>query len=536
MKNRLLALALLATLALPVSSLSSSSTPAGAEHIAAEQMKGYLSFIASDELEGRDTPSRGLDISAKFLAAILSTKGLKPGGDNGTYFQQMTLTRSKIDPSKSSAEFNGKQYAFGEDFLTGIASGTATGSMVFVSHGWVIKSKNINAYSGVDVKDKILVTTGRALPKGVTLNDLKGKKGEDWEDITEYASRNGARGIVQISQIQKYPTWWKGRRADQERGFMAVEKFQKQNNLPSIMPSAQFLKELFTNEKFTSDELYTKAQSGEALAAFDLKPEKKISFTVSTSVQTSKTQNVVAILEGSDPVLKREYVAIGAHYDHVGTDANRKGDNIYNGADDDGSGTVAVLQMAEAFASSPRPKRSILFVWHCGEEKGLWGSRYFTENPTVPIGDIVAHLNIDMIGRSRSQNDTKPENRELTGPNEIYLIGPKIMSKELGDIAERVNRSFLNLSLNHRFDDTTDPSRFFYRSDHYNYAIKGIPIIFFFSGVHEDYHQPSDTHDKIDYQKLEKVTRTIYATAREIANALKRPQIDKGFAPEADED
>ena len=203
-------------------------------------------------------------------------------------------------------------------------------------------------------------------------------------------------------------------------------------------------------------------------------------------------------------------------------------DSINNGADDDGSGTVAVLAIAETLAkAAKRPKRSVLFVWHAGEEKGLWGSEYFNKFPTVDIKNVVAQLNIDMIGRSKKAGDTDTRNRSLTGPDSIYLIGSTMMSTELGELVNAVNKSFLNLAFDTKYDDPKDPNRFFYRSDHINYARKGIPIIFFFDGVHEDYHRAGDTADKIDYEKMEKVTRTIYMTTWEIANRPARFKVDK---------
>jgi len=184
--------------------------------------------------------------------------------------------------------------------------------------------------------------------------------------------------------------------------------------------------------------------------------------------------------------------------------------------------------MAEALAKAPtKPKRSVLFVWHCGEEKGLWGSRYFTEYPTVPLDRVVTQINIDMIGRSKGADDTNERDRELTGPNEIYLIGSTMMSSELGELVDTVNKSYLNITYDRRYDDPADTNRFFYRSDHFNYARKGIPIIFFFDGVHQDYHRPGDSADKIDYQKMEKVTRTVYMTLWEVANRPTRPRVDK---------
>jgi Zn-dependent M28 family amino/carboxypeptidase len=253
-----------------------------------------------------------------------------------------------------------------------------------------------------------------------------------------------------------------------------------------------------------------------------------VSFTIAAKTEKPPTQNVVAVWEGSDPILKNEYVATGAHYDHIGICAPGTADAICNGADDDGSGTTALLGMAEAIShAKERPKRSILFVWHCGEEKGLWGSKYFTDYPTIPLDRIVTQINIDMIGRSKQDGDTEPRNRELSGPNQIYVIGSKMMSTELGELSERVNKSYLNLIYDYRYDDPNDPNRFFFRSDHYNYARKGIPIIFFFDGVHQDYHRPGDEPQKIDYQKMEKVTRTIYLTLWEVANRPTRPKVDK---------
>jgi Zn-dependent M28 family amino/carboxypeptidase len=168
-----------------------------------------------------------------------------------------------------------------------------------------------------------------------------------------------------------------------------------------------------------------------------------------------------------------------------------------------------------------------LFVWHCGEEKGLWGSRYFTDYPTIPLDKIVTQLNIDMIGRSKQDGDTNPRNQTLSGPNTVYVIGSKMMSTELGDLSESVNKSFLNLQFDYKYDDPSDPNRFFFRSDHYNYARRGIPIIFYFDGVHEDYHRPGDEPQKIDYEKMQKVTRTVYMTLWAVGNLAARPKVDK---------
>jgi Zn-dependent M28 family amino/carboxypeptidase len=211
-------------------------------------------------------------------------------------------------------------------------------------------------------------------------------------------------------------------------------------------------------------------------------------------------------------------------------------DKIFNGADDDGSGTVAVLAIAEALGKSKiRPKRSILFVWHAGEEKGLWGSEYYTKFPTVDLSKVVTALNIDMIGRSKKPGDTNPKNKELSGENEIYVIGSKMMSSDLGRITETVNNAYLKLNYNYKYDDPNDPNRFFFRSDHFHYAKNGIPIVFWFDGEHEDYHGAGDHADKIDYVKMEKITRTIFLTMWEIADTKNRPVVDKQLPKELTE-
>ena len=511
---------------------ASASAPApthgNADYISAQQLKDYLAFIASDEMEGRDTPSRGLDIAAMFITAHLSRWGLKPAGDDGSYFQRIALTQNKIDPALSQVEINGQRFSFGEDFLAGLTAGSVSAPLVYAGRGWVIKAKNIDAFQGLDVKDKIVILNNGGLPKGVNFNELKGKQGEDWEFPVNAARKRGAKGAIFIPDFRSLAGWDRSRQTLTERGFSSVDKFQTQNNVafPTITASPKLLIALFQGEKQNAVEVFNRSAANDPVEPFEFKADKKVSFTVALKTAPAATQNVIAVLEGGDPVLKNEFVAIGAHYDHVGVGTPVNGDAIYNGADDDGSGTVATLALAEAFARGPRPKRSILFIWHAGEEKGLWGSRYFTESPTVPIGQIVTELNIDMIGRTRKEND-KPANQPLPKPGEIYLIGSKMMSTELGELSESVNKSYLNLSFNYKYDDPKDPERFFYRSDHYNYARKGIPIIFYMDGSHEDYHRPSDSVEKIDYQNMEKVTRTIYATAWELANRATRPRVDK---------
>ena len=526
-----LALILLAFTGLEAQTRSTKQIAASTEHghvegITAAQLKDYLYFVASDEMEGRNTPSRGLDLTAKFIALNLSRWGFKPVGDDGSFFQKIPLQSRQVMPDQSRASFNGQKLAIGTDFIARPNAGSAEGSLVFVGHGLMIKSKNIDPYQGIDVKDKIMVIV-EGFPKGVAMNDFRGKAGVDYDRPENYARAHGARGIIVIPSASTL-SFWDQRYQQSLNASRPAPPSNRSTGLPTMVLSEKAAQALLQGEKIDYDTLKKQVGEGTIGESFALPANKKIDFTVGVKVDSVMTQNVVAVYEGSDPTLKAEYVAVGAHYDHVGIgNADKNGDKIFNGADDDGSGTVAVLAIAEALAKGPKPKRSILLVWHTGEEKGLWGSEWVTDHPVVPLNQIITQLNIDMIGRSKKAGDTDPRNANLSGPDEIYVIGSKMMSTELGELSEKVNQSYLKLRFNYKYDDPNDPERFFFRSDHYNYARKGIPIIFYFDGVHEDYHRQSDHPDKIDYEKMEKVTRTIFAKMWKLANQPQRPKVDK---------
>ena len=498
--------------------------------ITARQLKDFLTFIASDELEGRDTPSRGLDIAAMYIAQNLASWGIQPAGGEGTFFQRFPLRHSKIDTAGTRLELNGQTFNYGEDFLSSFNPTSFSGSgLVFAGNGWVIKSKSIDPYQGLNVKDKVVVVVN-SLPKGITFQDLKGPAGQDWFSPPLYAQANGAKAVIAFASYGALANWAATRWGQSEKGIVEYGEQQSQIKIPTFTVTPRVINALFQGEKANGGSLFTKTITGEALESFELKPEKLVSGSVATKTGTVYTQNVVGILEGSDPVLKNEYVAVGAHYDHVGMNPFAPGpDKIWNGADDDGSGTVAVMSIAKAFAEgAQRPKRSILFIWHAGEEKGLWGSEYFADHPTVPINNIITELNIDMIGRYQNPGDENhPQNKNLPKPGEVFTIGASMMSTELGQISDSVNKSFLNLGFNLKYDGPDHPEQFFYRSDHFNYAKKGVPIIFFMDGSHQDYHQVSDHVDKINFDSMEKTTKTIFAIGWELANRANRPKVDK---------
>lgn len=460
--------------------LTNDAAKSTAMTISSERLRDFLTFIADDALQGRDTPSPGLDAAANFIAYNLKSWGLKPAGDNGTYFQNIRLERTTYDKAASKVTAGDVSLGYLKDFLVMTAAPKVSGEIVYVG----LKGETH------DYKGKIVLIGRQAM-----------------QDAQKIASGSPAAVIYDSGQSSSgWPAY--------------VDGFTRFGG-GFQMPGAP------AEEGKTNPTLLT--LSGDGFKALAKKAGTSATIEITATKEYAWTRNVCATLEGSDPVLKNEYVAFGAHYDHVGMDPNKPGpDKIYNGADDDGSGTVSILNIAEAAAkSSAKPKRSFLFVWHCGEEKGLWGSDYYTKHMTVPKGSVVAQLNIDMIGRSKKDGDTNPRNKELTGPNAIYVIGTTMMSTRLGEIVHGVNKSYLQIDYDKRYDDPKDPNQFFYRSDHYNYARNGIPICFWFDGEHEDYHQVGDEVSKIDFAKMEKIVRTVYLTGVTVANEAVRPPVDK---------
>jgi Zn-dependent M28 family amino/carboxypeptidase len=300
---------------------------------------------------------------------------------------------------------------------------------------------------------------------------------------------------------------------------------------------------LFQGERINGSQVFYRAGNNTKMDSFELNSRKKISLRVSARALPGHGENVVGILEGSDPVLKNEYVVMSAHLDHIGfSQPLPDGHNVNNGADDDGSGSTGLLAMAHSFAQGAakgiRPKRSIVFVWNGGEEKGLLGSRYFTQFPPIDLTKVVADLNMDMIGRTKSAGSVDSNTtRVLVKPGEVLVIGPNVSSDDLERTIESVNGNYQKMTLNHFYDATAPDAthdnlgpqprgqRVFYRSDHYNFAKVGIPIAFFTTGLHEDYHRATDTPEKIDYKEMQQISRLVAAVGWELANGDGRPKL-----------
>ncbi|MDP9171502.1 MAG: M28 family peptidase [Acidobacteriota bacterium] len=449
------------------------------------------------------------------------------------------------------------------------------GNLVFAGNGYTVAKTNIDPYAGLDVKGKVVVVAG--LPPELAAQQAAagaaggrgggggrgapnplGENCKDFMTPEEAAAKNGALAVVTIPNFQELstlanPNTGGGRGGAALNGLTyRVPKLQPTlacGAVPVISAGLTLTNAIFQGEKMNASQIFYGAGVGTKQEGFALTGAKKISLKVVTHSEPGHGENVVGIVEGGDPVLKDEYVVISAHLDHIGLSAPLPdGHNINNGADDDGSGSAGMLAMARAYAQGAakgmRPKRSIIFLWNAGEEKGLWGSQYFNEYPPVPLGKVVADLNMDMIGRTRGPGYKDPDvTHVLVNPGEVLLVGPQISSDDLEKTIETVNGSYQKLTLNH-FYDTTKPDathdnlgpqpngqRVFYRSDHYNFAKMGIPIAFFTTGLHPDYHRATDTPDKIDYKEMQVISKTVAAVSWVLANQDARPEI-KSTLPE----
>lgn len=489
-----------------------------AKTITAAELKTHLEIIASDEYEGRETGKRGQKMAAEYIADYYKSLGIEPC-NNGSYFQQYPLKITKSN--KSGFELNGVAHKFVDDFYFWGGFETAEvglDNMVFAGYG--IESPSYNDYAGVDVKGKVVLVVGgepkkngKSLVSGTT---EPSEWAQDMELKNLLAKEKGALALLVIDD--RYEDYVPRIRYWLEQPAMRLEMPERSKS--ELLPYA-ILSPKLGNAILKSG----KKKSFEKLVLGISKKGKPRSFSFTASGKFSamrehtliSAENVLGFIEGSDPGLKDEVVVISAHYDHIGI---QKGE-INNGADDDGSGTVSSLEIAEAFVEAKKAgegtRRSILILNVSGEEKGLLGSEWYTEYPVFPLEKTVCDLNIDMIGRK----DTLHAN-----DNYVYLIGSDKLSTELHEISEQCNRTLTKLDIDYTYNDPEDPNRFYYRSDHYNFAKNNIPVIFYFSGVHEDYHRPGDDEPKILYDKMTTIARLVFYTAWEVANRDEKLKVD----------
>ncbi len=478
-----------------------------AETITQEDLKALLYTYASDEFEGRETGKPGQKKAVEFIRSFYQSHNIPAAKENGDYFQEVPLEVSKAPQGKIT--INNTDFPLGEHVITfGAAQGYFT-DIAYVGYG--VEEGDYSDYTGLNVEGKLVLAVsgepmdadGNYIISGTDEKSAWGNMSEGMGKKAELALEKGAKGVLYFdpTNFPRYKGYFSYMRTNNS-GRMELAADRSENILVILdEKSASALK---------SDIIENHQPS---MVQADVKLD------VTSGNDTISSENVVALLRGSEK--PNEYVVISSHLDHIGITADGQ---INNGADDDGSGTVGLLEIAQAFKEAvdagARPKRSIVFLHVTGEEKGLLGSRYYTDiEPVVPLEETVANLNIDMIGR------IDPDYQGSR--NYLYLIGSDKLSTELHDLSEEVNRKYANIEFDYKYNDENDPNRFYYRSDHYNFAKNNIPIIFYFNGTHADYHRPSDTPDKINYDLLENRARLIFHTAWEIANRPTRLVVDK---------
>ena len=481
------------------------------DSITPAELRMHLEFLASPELGGRYTLAPSFAIAARYLAAHLEAYGFQAAGDKGDFLQHFKVVSSRADREKSSLSITVKgkstDYQFGDFYVFGSGEGTAEGQIVFVGAG--VSSPSHDDYAKLDVKGKIVLLAGGTTGGGA--DATQGQRGESGERA---AFHHGAAAVLQIPSqrfagMMKFPGF-KDRFATRETVRLSSGDTGR---LPVVVLSPELAEKLLSAIGLNFSDV--QAAERDHLPLSPKVTDASARLTVAVQRREISTQNVVGVLPGTDPVLKNEYVVFSAHYDHLETNADGE---IYPGADDDGSGTTSVLAIAHAM-SIDRPKRSVMVIFHAGEELGLLGSEYNTDvSPAVPLDKIVADLNIDMIGRSKPPGDKDRLDAHLSDANTVYLVGSNRISKELHTISEETNADYQKLKLDYYYNDPDNPERIYFRSDHWNYAKHGIPVIFYFDGTHVDYHKPTDTVDKIDFNKMTNIARLVFETGWRLAN------------------
>ena len=496
----------------------------------------HLSILASDEYEGRETGKKGAWMAAEYIKKQFQSFGLKGPVKDGAdpYFQKIGY--ASLSLSKSALEVNGQAKENFKDYYITPSTVSAKGfdvkanSILFAGYG--LSKDDYNEYAGQDVAGKIVMifATGDPTAKPATTPAPQGRRAPSGAGSTQvkikYLLENKAAGVLVINQmVDNLPPQM---RAYLENGNPYLKTDERMKNiaaasvLPTIVIGTNVANQILAAANTNIDEV--KKRITENMKPVTVSIAMPISFAAASKETDVRAENVLGFLEGSDPKLKNEVLVISSHYDHIGLVNNPDAsDKVNNGADDDGSGTTGVLLLAEAFMKAKKagkgPKRSILFITVVGEEKGLLGSEWYAEHPVFPMANTITDLNIDMIGRG---DDDRPGNNDF-----VYIIGSNMLSDDLDRIGKKANADYVNITLDEKYNNRTDPNRFYYRSDHYNFAKFGIPVIFYFNGVHKDYHQPGDEVSKIDFPMLAKRSQLVYFTAWELANGATRPVVNK---------
>lgn len=491
-----------------------------ANSITEKSSKDHLTILASKEFAGRGTGQEGGQKTVKYVADQFQSYGLKPIV-NGSYFQPVSLLQIayKVD----SFQLDGKALVYGQDFyVQGDNSNTTFHSDEIVFVGYGIQDEKFNELKNIDLTGKVVLVINEGEPMDaegksiITGNTTKSAWSTSrFKRIQELSKLNPKLILAVNSQNEEMIKRMNNRGM---MGRVALDKGNSSSNSRQSTPVIHI-------KKSTADQLLSKINTsfdqfvGQTSAEAKQSQIIKSALHASMGVKNEKLSdpNVIGFLEGTD--LKDEVIVVCGHWDHDGILPNG---TFFPGADDNGSGTVAVVEVAKAFAQAKKdgkgPRRSILFIALAAEEKGLLGSQFYVENPIIPLSQTVACINIDMIGRI--------DDKHLNGDhNYIHVIGVNKLSSDLKPIVEKANAD-TKLKLDYDYDHPEEPMRLYYRSDHYNFAKNGIPSLFFFSGLHPHYHTPEDTVDKIDFPMMVKREKLIFNTVWEISNRDKKPVVD----------
>jgi len=478
--------------------------------ITAADLKKHLTIIAGAGMEGRETATEGQKKAATYIETYFNSLNLLPG-NAGSFQQNYSLMEDSM--VSSSIKIGKQEFVYGKDFLMYARANkpqqVKSGSIIFGGYG--ISDSLYNDYDQLDIKGAIVVIAA-GLPSSKNVKSTNGNSSLSGWSLTRKvreAYNKGAAGVFVVSKSMVTIDTGTARAQRVSGAYLP-----RQTDAAGVNNYAFISHELF-GKIFKSEKTKGFLQKLDSSDIFSVKDhisvKENVAFNYASSThEKGNSSNVIAVLEGTDK--KDEYVFLTAHYDHLGI---RRG-AIYYGADDDGSGTVSVLEMATAFAKAKAdgngPRRTIVFMTVSGEEEGLWGSEYYTDHPIFPLEKTSVDLNTDMVGR------IDPKRTHGDSMNYVYVIGDDKLSTDLKPISEMINNKYSHLELDYKYNDPKDQERIYYRSDHYNFARKGVPIIFYFNGTHADYHRPTDTVDKINFDLMEKRDHFIFYTAWEMAN------------------
>jgi len=547
---------LLTTVALSAILSATAAWSVGPVSFSRADLREWLTYIASDDLQGRALFSPGLDQAAAYIAEHLKSWGVRPAGDSGSYFQRVQVLSVKATGrSTVTVQIGAETKTFvdghGVSFQknAGAKRRLTIDRVEFTGYGLDLPAAHHVDLGSRDLRGAAVVWLGSDGPKEVdaeTYRLLLGQRGRSAVDQARVAASIGPDlppADPPLSEPDGSPAGRSSSDPALAADFSTTEQLDRPRP-PIVGASDDFFEFLFSRAPIRFEELKRRAVSRAPLPSFRLEGVT-LTFNIDVDysvVRSQASQNIVATVEGSDPMLRHSFVGFGAHYDHVGYAdgeivASEHGpqrqrapgrvtpgaldDRVWNGADDDGSGTVGLMALARAFAGGARPKRSLLFVWHTGEEAGRYGSLYFAEHPAVPLAQIVGLLNIDMIGRNRENKSSES--------NTVYLVGADRISSELDAIARAANLSLVRpMSLDFSYNDPSDPESLYTRSDHYSYGSRGIPVIFFTTGLHPDYHANTDEVSRIEFDKLARVLDLVYEIGTRLANLDHPLRLDKG--------